>query len=406
MQAIVIGLTSSITYVLVSVALASVWKYPIPFGYVLMVGPYVVIFGASAVMVIGPTVVAHSPILRKQMMSQLTIIATQGLVAVAYPLFSAIFNRLSGTLQAAFVFVMPVIKFVTKQIIAKTAASLHEYVGPIVVFSVDVFNVYYTIICMQGATSTATTLIIIASDSFHVILAIRDIFRRARVTHPSFETRSGSEPHRSSQANFLKDWPHFFSDLTASNANSGRIRIFAPYPLPLSDDSKEILQELTSSLQKKSTMVRLPQRIQATAQSSTSKDCPVVPITSQKKRVIREIFGWKRSKFFVIPSHSAILFPTKMDNVPPSIAIEEACNLSFAGSGLSPHYVHVRAEVDGNGVKHFNLYGARIHRFYSSSYTVSAISAGVCIGDAELYRTRTLVRVEFVHFAPYACTLW
>ncbi|KAI9980990.1 hypothetical protein PInf_010340 [Phytophthora infestans] len=52
---------------------------------------------------------------------------------------------------------MPMIKFVTKQIIADAAKNLHEFVGPIVVFSLDVFNVFYVAICMQAATSTLTT---------------------------------------------------------------------------------------------------------------------------------------------------------------------------------------------------------------------------------------------------------
>lgn len=104
------------------------------------------------------------------------IVLAQGLVAIAYPIFNAIFIRLSGITQTVFVFVMPMIKFTTKQIIASSAKSLHEYVGPTVVFSVDVFNVFYVAICMQMATSTTTALIFIASESFHVVLALRDIF--------------------------------------------------------------------------------------------------------------------------------------------------------------------------------------------------------------------------------------
>ncbi|EGZ22221.1 hypothetical protein PHYSODRAFT_440510, partial [Phytophthora sojae] len=48
-----------------------------------------------------------------------------------------------------------------------------------VVFSVDLFNVYYVAICMQTAKSLLTTLIIIAADSFHVVVALRGIYRRA-----------------------------------------------------------------------------------------------------------------------------------------------------------------------------------------------------------------------------------
>ncbi|GMF32335.1 unnamed protein product [Phytophthora fragariaefolia] len=173
-----ICLCSSFLYVAMSIAVAAVLKFPIPFGYVLMVGPYITIFSIVCAFSIGFQELEKPPILRKQLFTLGLIIFAQGIVAVAYPIFNAVFIRLSGISQTAFVFVMPLIKFTTKQIISRSAESLHEYVGPIVVFSVDVFNVFYVSICMQTATSTTTALIFIASDSFHVVLALRDIFQR------------------------------------------------------------------------------------------------------------------------------------------------------------------------------------------------------------------------------------
>eukprot|EP00644_Phytophthora_capsici_P015644 jgi/Phyca11/121612/e_gw1.44.300.1 len=126
---------SAASYVAVSIAAAALIKFPIPFGYVLMVGPYISIFAVFTVCTIGFRVLASSPELRTQLLSQGMIIATQGLVAVAYPIVSAVFIRLTGIQQIAFVLVMPMIKFITKQIIARTVTRIHEYVGPIVVTS-------------------------------------------------------------------------------------------------------------------------------------------------------------------------------------------------------------------------------------------------------------------------------
>lgn len=114
-----------------------------------MLKSYVLVFSVCMVLVIGPRVLSRSSLLRQQIKSQLFIIANQGIVAVCYPIFSAVFNRLSATEQAAFVFLMPMIKFLTKQNIANAAKNSHEYVGPIVVFSVDLFNVYYVAICIN-----------------------------------------------------------------------------------------------------------------------------------------------------------------------------------------------------------------------------------------------------------------
>ncbi|KAG2761998.1 hypothetical protein PC129_g21540 [Phytophthora cactorum] len=165
---------SASAYVAVSIAAAAIIKFPIPFGYVQMVGPYIAMFSIITIFFIGLPVLANSPDLAKQLKPQVMIIIIQGLVAVAYPVFSAVLIRLSGAQQTIFVIVMPLIKLVTKQIIAKTVTNLHEYVGLIGIFSVDVFNVYYIAICMQATTSTLTTLIIIVSDSFQVLLALRD----------------------------------------------------------------------------------------------------------------------------------------------------------------------------------------------------------------------------------------
>ncbi|KAE9284242.1 hypothetical protein PR003_g26901 [Phytophthora rubi] len=137
---VVIALASSVTYVLMSIAIAATWHFPIPFGYILLVGPFLTTFWVFTGLVVGPRLIASSPVLRGQLKSQVLIIFTQGIVSMAYPLFTAVFYRLSGIQQTAFVVVMPLIKFTTKQIIANAAQGLHEHMGSIVVFSVDVFN--------------------------------------------------------------------------------------------------------------------------------------------------------------------------------------------------------------------------------------------------------------------------
>ncbi|KAF1785999.1 hypothetical protein GQ600_3028 [Phytophthora cactorum] len=129
-------------------------------------------------LVIGPRVLASSPMLREQIKSELFIMANHSGVAVSYPIFSAVFNHLSGVQLTLFIFDMPLIKFITKQNIANSATSFYEYVGPILVFSVDLFNVYYVAICMQASKSMSTTLILMGIDSIHVILALRTIFHR------------------------------------------------------------------------------------------------------------------------------------------------------------------------------------------------------------------------------------
>ncbi|EGZ17997.1 hypothetical protein PHYSODRAFT_500638 [Phytophthora sojae] len=141
-RALSIALATAISCVVLPILLAATWRFPIPFGYVLLVAPFVSLFWFFTGLTIGRRTLSKSSVLRQNIKTHLLINCTQGFVAVACPVFSAVFTHLSGTKQAAFVFVMPIIKFTTKQVIATAAADLHEYIGPIVVLSVDLFNGY------------------------------------------------------------------------------------------------------------------------------------------------------------------------------------------------------------------------------------------------------------------------
>ncbi|KAG3093371.1 hypothetical protein PI124_g16503 [Phytophthora idaei] len=199
-----------------------------------------IFFSIFTVLVVGPRVLIRSPMLRKQFRSQFIIIVNQGVVAIYYPIFSAVFNRLSGIQQTAFIFVMPMIKFFTKQNIANAAKSYHEYVGPVVVFSVDLFNVYYVAISMQSSKSIATTLIIMDTDSFHVILALRAIFHRSNSIHVT-----GSSVENAQY--FLRELPGVLQKASHDETAkfSRRFRLYAPFPL--SNRSKEFMNELAKS---------------------------------------------------------------------------------------------------------------------------------------------------------------
>ncbi|EGZ26487.1 hypothetical protein PHYSODRAFT_484553 [Phytophthora sojae] len=231
--AVAIAVGNAVAYVSLAIALAATWHFPIPFGYILLVGPFVILFWVFAIAVIGPHLIIESVVIRQQIKALLLVITAQGIVAVSYPVFTAIFYRLSEVEQTFFIMVMPLIKLVTKQIIAHATESLHAYVGPVVVFSVDVFNVFYLAICMQISKSTLTAVLMVASDSFHVFIALRSIFRQAVV-------KDGSS-HKAGIQNYLRDLPdkvwNVFEDQQLANICGCRIRVIAPFPLPLSNES-------------------------------------------------------------------------------------------------------------------------------------------------------------------------
>ncbi|EGZ22222.1 hypothetical protein PHYSODRAFT_458707, partial [Phytophthora sojae] len=80
--AVTIALGTATCGVAVTVAVAATWKFPIPFGYVLLLNVYVLLFSICMIFVIGPRVLASSLLLRQQIKAQLLILANQGIVAV------------------------------------------------------------------------------------------------------------------------------------------------------------------------------------------------------------------------------------------------------------------------------------------------------------------------------------
>ncbi|KAE8877149.1 hypothetical protein PF005_g15030 [Phytophthora fragariae] len=223
---------------------AALWKFPTPFGFVLSIAPFIAIYMILLTLSIGPRVLATSPALRRQLSSQLLVIAAEGILGIAYPTFGAIFNQLSSVGQTAFIFVLPIIKFSIKQFVAKMSAHLHEYVGLTVLLSVDVCNVLYVAICVQTAVSPITSGLLIASDAFFVLMALRSIYYQSDVSQARQRLLSMNSKLPAT-LNYIRNLRALLREVFQSpRAAEVPIRIHAPFPLPLSDESKAFMDDL------------------------------------------------------------------------------------------------------------------------------------------------------------------
>lgn len=102
---LVTGIGSCACYVALTLAIAVCWKFPVPFGYVFTVPPFVSIYMILLVLNIGPRVLAKSPVLRHDLFSQLLGIAAQAVLAIAYPLlvqYSTNFRVTNKQLSSSF----------------------------------------------------------------------------------------------------------------------------------------------------------------------------------------------------------------------------------------------------------------------------------------------------------------
>jgi len=240
-RAIWITIASAVLYTALGILLAATWKYSIPFGMVLMVFPFVTVIMTLLLTSIDPRELKTNKRLQKQVVGHMLGSSAQSLLVMAYPIFNAVFLQLSGVQQAIFMLVLPLIKFSTKQVIAGVATHLQDFIGVVIVFTVDVFNVLYVAICMQTARSSLTTVLIVSSDVVHIVLALRSIYYHTNAV------QERTEPGQAGQnfVNTLLSTLGVFRPRT--KPYSGPMLLFGPYTLPLSSSSKELLRILDSN---------------------------------------------------------------------------------------------------------------------------------------------------------------
>lgn len=159
-QIVCLALSTSISTVLVQMALAAVWTYPVPFGFIL-IGPAFWIFLAAFSFII----TRHSfqcPELLTELRPQVYVICIQMLFVVIYCAFSAEYNQLPASKQPFLVLGLPVLKFIMLHVVARIARHIEEYMPGIAVLSGQVFNALYVAKCMQSSGSRLTNVVLIA----------------------------------------------------------------------------------------------------------------------------------------------------------------------------------------------------------------------------------------------------
>ncbi|ETI43385.1 hypothetical protein L914_11153 [Phytophthora nicotianae] len=390
----IIALGTAVNCVLVTIAVAEAWKFPIPFGYVLMTNVYVLIFCTWMILGIGPRVLANSTVLRQQIKAQLFIIANQGIVVVCYPVFSAVFDRLSATQQGFFVFLMPMIKFFTKQNIANAAKTSHEYVGPIVVFSVDLFNVYYVAICMQSAKSLVTTLVIISTDTFFIVIALRAIYKRVNSLDANDTICEGN--YLQALLGLVRK---VFQETTFSRDSTQRIRLLAPFPLRISDESSACMKTLSKT-------ARLPinSRISTKSsgrQPSKNQSMTTIAVLPKKTQVAPDIpHNTHDPKLRVTPSSVA-----KLNNILASKAREEIVHDALQ-SLFHSEYILLAEYIELMVPMLYSLYLVVLFHLPVAAYYPHTASMTVSDLQGAVMSILAYAVIELVSFTVLLVLLW
>ncbi|KAE9357692.1 hypothetical protein PR003_g1631 [Phytophthora rubi] len=180
LQRLVMSIVAMSIYVGTVMLVSYLWIFPVPFGIVLGIGPCFAVFLTALIVTIGPTTFKANPGLGDELKLQFYVLATEGAISVIYPAFSSVYLRASSTGRAGLVLLLPVIKILTKNIVAWSSSHVEDCIPVVTVFSIEVFNALYVATCMQSTKSTLVTIIIITSDVLNVVLAFRSLLHRSR----------------------------------------------------------------------------------------------------------------------------------------------------------------------------------------------------------------------------------
>lgn len=155
------------------------WVFPVPFLMVLANPPWsLALFGATAV-AIGKQRFAQVPEIKTQLARFNNYINLISTFLVIYPLYSTIFQSLHGVSQFAFLFLLPVIKFVLKKFTIAIVRDLEDTVF-VVAVAVDMFNALFQAKCMQSSSSLLTSAGIIVVDAAQNAFSLWQLTRSTR----------------------------------------------------------------------------------------------------------------------------------------------------------------------------------------------------------------------------------
>ncbi|GMF22045.1 unnamed protein product [Phytophthora fragariaefolia] len=318
---------------------------------------------------------------------------------------------------------MPLIKFLTKQNIANTAKNSHEYLGPMVVFSVDLFNVYYVAICMQTAKSLATTLIILTTDSLLVVMALRGIYRRASL----LQVERGPSGRPEGYLQDLLDIIFKLFEKSRPLPNKKRqIRLLAPFPLPISDESCAFLKTL-SKTRRFSSKILVIRRISVVTdpvshlgEIQTKMPSTMTTISVKQKSQSPSVHPELNSMILQASGRKiASSDNRKASTVNECIVLDALQTLFHSEYIILAEYIELMIPMlytlylaNGDS-EYLGLCGDRIGIIQRSSQPVVAqvwvltfVPASVRIGNADFSLARLSFYVDHYYFTPDSGTLW
>lgn len=186
-----ISVGAATLYTLFILLIANYWVFPIPFMLVLTASIWETGFLMFVALTIGIRNLKTNVQIKREVDRFGKMMVAQMPLVLVYPTYSAIFLRLTGIAQTAFVLVLPVAKILCKKLLMKAAVGLEDYV-PTLLISIDLFNAIYQSKCLQSAGSIWSTYGVIGIDMLQNVHHIHDLQKEVDKIHELERLASGN----------------------------------------------------------------------------------------------------------------------------------------------------------------------------------------------------------------------
>ncbi|KAG7392779.1 hypothetical protein PHYPSEUDO_014266 [Phytophthora pseudosyringae] len=170
---LLLALCMGATYCTIGIVLAVTWAFPVPFIGLMISSPGAVVFIGLLRVICGRK--TWTQILRKPdlIIRLILFLSAQAATAIIYQGYSAAFRAASNTLfELPLLLLLPVIKLIMKNVVARFVDHLEDLIPESVMFTVEPFNTIYTAMCLQITPSILTVTAILALDGLHTTHAL------------------------------------------------------------------------------------------------------------------------------------------------------------------------------------------------------------------------------------------
>lgn len=141
---------ASTAYIVQTLVLAQIWRFPVQFSLTIGNPVWEATMYLCARFAIGQKKWRENPEIAKQVKSAVPLVIASSFLILIYPVYEAIFLQLHGLAQAAFVLLLPVIKYFMNKLIERIATA-DPAANVIGMTSVRLFDALYMFKCMGSA---------------------------------------------------------------------------------------------------------------------------------------------------------------------------------------------------------------------------------------------------------------